>query len=477
VFILLPACAASPAGGDDDDDSPGADAGPGAPDADPQAPDGGDTDAMPPPPATGNPTGLVRGTGDQQQEALGVATDSDGSYVVVGQFQTGIDLGTGFVTASPNGSVDAFIARFAADGTPQWTHALGTCDGDYYNSVVVAADHSIWVSGGIGNGAGAGCAAIFDGAPVPTTFGHHGVVAHYGMGGEELDLTFFGGSGSTDYNHIALDSSGEPVIAGIFNTTFTFSNGVAVTNPDNNFATYVAALDTLTLGARWATSIIGSNVTYSRGVVALPGGDVIVAGDFSGSTDTHAVAPLVSTGSEDVYLARYGAQDGSEVWSQRYGGINTDNLYCAALVPGTSDVIFGGSYAGTAYFGGAAQTANGSANDAFLARVHEGGEHVVSTSTSTVISEQPEACTADIWGNMVIGGARSGDAFLAKTDAAGTYLWDHDFISAASHITGVAVRPDGKVVAVGYFEGTLTIDGLDPITGNGRDAFVLVTEP
>lgn len=69
--------------------------------------------------------------------------------------------------------------------------------------------------------------------------------------------------------------------------------------------------------------------------------------------------------------------------------------------------------------------------------------------------------------------AGDGDAFLAKLDANGNHLFSKRFGNAGiDHATAVAASPDGDVVVVGFFSGTVDFGGLPLTSAGGLDMFV-----
>jgi hypothetical protein len=78
---------------------------------------------------------------DQPESAYGVATDAAGNVYVVGNTAGGLD---GNVNV---GETDAFLIKYDAGGTKQWTRQVGTPRSESASGVVVDAGGGVYVSG------------------------------------------------------------------------------------------------------------------------------------------------------------------------------------------------------------------------------------------------------------------------------------------------------------------------------------------
>ena len=84
-------------------------------------------------------TKLLGTSGDEQAQAL--TTGLDGSIYVSGYTNGGLDGQT------RNGSDDAFLTKYSADGTKAWTKLLGTSATDEATAVTTGLGGSIYVGG------------------------------------------------------------------------------------------------------------------------------------------------------------------------------------------------------------------------------------------------------------------------------------------------------------------------------------------
>ena len=134
-----------------------------------------------------------------QDEALGVATDGTGVYVV-GRTQGNIVTGT-----QVGNSDDAFIRRYDANGTVVWTRQFGTVDGEIAYGVATDAT-GIYVAG----------TALALATPVG---GRDGFLRKYDSGGNVLWTRQFGTDSTDDVFAVAAGALGV-YVAGATTVTF-----------------------------------------------------------------------------------------------------------------------------------------------------------------------------------------------------------------------------------------------------------------
>ena len=181
---------------------------------------------------------------------------------------------------------------------------------------------------------------------------------------------------------------------------------------------------------------IGSDSTDSGRDLSLDkDGNIIIAGSFGGTVDFDpgpGIHNLTSTGSADNFIAKYSAT-GIFKWAIKFGSVGADaptaisidtsgNIYICGYISGTTDFDPG---AGTAI-----KTTNGLK-----------------------------------------------DAYLAKYDSSGNYIWASTFGSVSDDIAyDLKTANDGSVYMVGVFQGVVDFDpgaGIYNLTSRGgEDIFV-----
>jgi len=248
-----------------------------------------------------------------------------------------------------------------------------------------------------------------------------------------LDGLGVGASGSyaaIRSNAVATDAAGDSYITGSFRGTAGFdpsssANTISTSSTQDTFvAKYspTGALLWVTTFAGQATTNSGGFTTYavSQGsAIAVDGsGNVFVAGSFNGTVNVTEGSGVTSfssaTSATEPYVARLGAS-GGVTWFVPVGGTayDTDSANALAL-DGSGGVVIGGSFAETANFGATALTASGSS-----------------------------------------------DAFVARLNASGSFLWavaTQGVNGSNAAVNGVAVDGSGHVTLAGFFSGAVDFD-------------------
>ena len=189
-----------------------------------------------------------------QDEALGVAADGTGIYVV-GSTQGPLGAGS-----PANPGQDAFIRRYDANGNEVWTRQFGTTTGDSESAVGVATDSTGIYVAGVTGGDFAGRIG-----------GRDGFLRKYDAGGNAVWTRQFGTNTTDDVFAVAAGSQGIYVggdTSGIFPGQSKVGNGL--------YDAYVVKFDP-SGNQQWVKEF---GTQYEDWVIGLAvgGGSVVVAG-------------------------------------------------------------------------------------------------------------------------------------------------------------------------------------------------------
>jgi len=132
-----------------------------------------------------------------------------------------------------------------------------------------------------------------------------------------------GAGGSDRGNALAVDPSGNPVIAGVFNGTFDFdpSGGATALSAPGSNAAFVAKYRP-DQSLAWARALGGSGEQNVQGIAADNAGNVIVAGYFSGTIDLDpgsGVTKLTALEQHAAFVLKLNSS-GNFVWARQLGG-------------------------------------------------------------------------------------------------------------------------------------------------------------
>lgn len=230
-------------------------------------------------------------------------------------------------------------------------------------------------------------------------------------------------------------------------------------------------------GLSYGTYLGGSLRDIGTDVVAIPNGDVFVAGSASSTNfPTTIGAPLA--GLADTFVARFDDETGALVWATLLGG--TDNNFlqqegAVALGLFGEDVYVTGRAASPDFptTPGVVQPARPGGEDGFVARLGPTGALAWSSYLGGTGDDRPRALSVDAAGHVVVAGSTSSDDFpttpgalsdtksaiFVFTDAFATVFAPDGTSLVASTYYGGTLRTEANGVHLAD-DGTLTLGGL-----------------
>lgn len=298
--------------------------------------------------------GSPRATALPSEFGSALVVDAAGTVFVTGVFEGTADFGGGPLTSAGQG--DGFLARYSSAGAHLWSRRFGGVWNDSSNALAVDPGGDVIVTGTF-------LGSVDFGGAVLASSGFDVFLAKYSPAGAHLWSRRFGGTLQDAGTAVALDASGNVVLAGTFEGTIDVGGGplTAAGGTDVFLAQYSPA------GAhRWSRRIGGtSNYDGGTGLAVDATGNAVLAGYFSRTVD-FGTGALTSGGSKDVFVAKYGP-GGAALWARRYGGTSIDAATAVVVEPGGSAVV-SGSFFGTIDFGAGPLVSAGEA-DLFLLRL------------------------------------------------------------------------------------------------------------
>jgi hypothetical protein len=146
-----------------------------------------------------------------------------------------------------------------------------------------------------------------------------------------------------------------------------------------------------------------------------------------------------------------------------------------------------GSFQGTATFGSTTLTSAGS-YDAFVAKIDASGTYLWATKAGGTATDEGSGISTLSDGSAIVTGSFSGtatfgsttltsagsqDVFVAKIDAAGAYVWATQAGGVSTDQgRGVSTVSDGSAIVTGYFQGTATFGSTTLTSAGSSDVFV-----
>jgi hypothetical protein len=326
-----------------------------------------------------------------------VAVDTQGNLYVAGITGGDID-GTG--SGVNAGSGDVFLAKYTSSGARQWIVQFGTTEVDSASKIALYNDQYLYVTGAThgdidGNGAHGG-SDIF--------------LAKYDTNGSRLWIKQFGTTTEDQARGLAVDSSGNPIVAG---DTGGGLFGILQGATDLVLLKY----DSAGTGLLWSLQEGTTDDDIARGVTVDGDDNIYIAGLTLG------MLPGNTTGSGTAFLRKYNTA-GVEQWTRQFGTPQgTDANDVKAENPGNYVYVTGntsGNLEGNIATGG---------SDAFVAKYDAAGTRQWTKQTGTASNDEGHALAIGS-NHIYIGGytygsfspysnAGQSDIFYIKSDTGG----------------------------------------------------------
>jgi hypothetical protein len=341
-----------------------------------------------------------------------MALDSSGNVIVIGYFTGAVNFGGGVLSSA--GLCDIFLAKYSGvNGAHIWSKRFGSTQDDVGYGVAVDEFDNIIVTGGFRSSVDFGGGVLVAYASSADFF-----VAKYTASGTHQWSKRVTNTGD-DYGYsVAVDSSGDIVLTGLFSGKIDFGGGVYTSAGlfDIFVVKYTGAGTYV-----WSKRLGGTWDDFGYGVDMDSSGNVLVTGVFTGSVDFGG-GVLSSAALKDVFVAKYAGTDGSHRWSKRFGG-SSDDVVNRIAVDGNGDVIMTGSFQYTVDFGGGPLTSAGLTDIFVVKYAGTDGTHRWSKRFGSTGNDAGYGITADGMGNVVttgsfMGSVDFGDGLLTS---AGTF--------------------------------------------------------
>jgi hypothetical protein len=313
----------------------------------------------------------IGGTGNTD-EGRAVAVDGAGNIYVTGQTTSSGLLDP--VLALVLGSSDnAFVEKYSASGSLLYHKELGGGSMDLGTGIALGAGGDVFV---VGNTQSSNM-NVTGGEQSALRGAVDGFLAHLDASGNTLYQSYVGGTDADTATAVTTDGTGKAYVVGVtrarssvvFTTTAgAYQTSALISNGDTGFLRIYDTTKTGSASLQYSTYIGGSNSDLPSGV-ALYGGDVVVVGRASSTTDFPVTADAVqatNTGTA-LYLVQIhpgGAGAADLRYGTFYAGgfVNTGNAVLQGNRVYAAGQISSSNWATTGAYDTARQ-----GNDAFVA--------------------------------------------------------------------------------------------------------------
>jgi len=216
----------------------------------------------------------------------------------------------------------------------------------------------------------------------------------------------------------------------------------------------------------WGTPQGGtSNLDSMHGVVLDSNGDGYVVGSFEDHTYFGNTSRNIQNG-QDGYVVKINKTNGDYVWDEIIGGNLGDNI-TAIAIDSAGRLFLTGYYQGDVTFG-TTTLLNVGALSTFVAEIDGQGNWLWANEAKAVwggiipydieVNSDSIYLGGDIVGLIELDGqnwwanATVQNAFVARLNKTGTWLWGLNSSGHTQHLQDIALNPLGGVVAVGWFD-------------------------
>jgi hypothetical protein len=362
--------------------------------------------------------------GANRDEGIRIAVDNAGNVYTTGYFNgtADFDPGPDAYNLTAVGQDDIFISKLDSSGNFVWAKAMGGTNDESGSGIALDSAGNVYITG------------YFDGKvdfdPGPekyylTSAGLDDIfISKLDSNGDFVWAKAMGGTSVDDGVDIAVDSTGNIYITGLFTGTVDFDPGAGTYNLTavGHHGIFVSKLDTAG-NFVWAKAMGGqdylSTSDAGTAIAVDSAGNVYTTGRFCSTVDFDpgpGTYNLTSAGMADIFVSRLDT-NGNFIWAKAMGGTGIDSGSSIA-VDGRGNVYTTGNFSVTADF--------------------DPGLGIYPLEAASTYFT---------------------DIFVSKLDNSGNFLWAKAMGGAdGDYGLGIAVDSGANVYTAGFFADTVDFD-------------------
>jgi len=303
--------------------------------------------------------------------------DAASNLLIGGNFTSSANFGGTILNSTIDGKADGFLAKYTPAGALLWVRQIG---GSGYVSVKGTAANQAGDVFVVGNVLGK---LAIDGTERDSGASSDGYLAKLdGHTGNLSWLKMIASDGSDDATSVVVDALGNPIVVGNFGAKIDFGGGAEYL-PEGSNDCYLVTFDAQNQSALTSAVVGGTGYCEANAVAGGQGGNIVVAGSFSGDVDFVPGAiggARTSMGSRDVFVARYTPAGAFSVFRQ-LGGAKDDFANAVSLDKSGNIYLTGGTNGEYGYVSSGNVytpmfTATGGSFDAFVTKIGSHAAHL-----------------------------------------------------------------------------------------------------
>lgn len=271
-----------------------------------------------------------------QVNPISIISDAAGNTFVTGSFSGTVTLGTNVLSSVGGfGFDDVYLVKYDPSGAVLWAKRAGGDDKEFGRALALDGQGGVYVAGtSASSQAKFGSITLF--MLLKTLF-----LAHYDAsgnclwarrGGAWTTPTFSTVNAAMTVNALAVDSAGNPIVAGSFNGNPRFGgaaysdSGIVVSNrnvavPTGSEDMFLAKFSSA--GAvMWATNFGSTNTEFASSIAVDSAGAIYVAGGYN--TQTTLGAQTYTNAGDGILLCKLSTA-GEVLWSSNLSDVTNSN--------------------------------------------------------------------------------------------------------------------------------------------------------
>ena len=406
------------------------------------------------------------------------------NYIVAGRFSGTLSFGTPRTTLNSVGGYDGFAFELGASGAVVWATSWGGAGNDAIHAVAMTPDGGAFVVGG------EMCNAPLCGGPIPSCIGFWQRFQSATMGGCDYASGINGATASINALAIERSGTTYLVYgAGTWSGVASQSLGPANGGLDG-FVFRAHEVPSMNAQFDWVVSFDGARDEVPLDIAIDGTGNLVVVGYTSSIATNYGAFPRTSAGGEDGFIADVDRSTGAMTDVRQFGTAANDRADRVLALPNGEVAVAGTFAAGTIAIGSLMRTATGPQN-AFVAQmaalpyatrwasVYEGSVRIGGlgyVDTRVLLA-------ADFAGSLVT------DRTPVSSAAQSTFLAAFDGMTGATSFVrasaggssdrsgGVATRSDGTLLWEIEHAGNVSLLGTTLTTGTDQDIATVVVTP
>lgn len=239
----------------------------------------------------------------------GIATSSNGTSYITGNFQGSINLGTITLTSSP---VCAFVAKLNSDGYYVWAKQIVSPNYCHVESISINSTSEIYITGSYSGVASFDNITLSSSQNITNSF-----IAKLDSSGNFIWASSIVSNNSSSISicsDISIDANGNSYIAGSFTGSVNFGSTPNVTSTQGGYSLFLAKIDNLG-NFTWRKNLGGTGnefETVVNGIAVDQNGNSYITGGYKGTLSLGANT-ISSNTLQNLYIIKHNSQ-GDYVW-------------------------------------------------------------------------------------------------------------------------------------------------------------------